>query len=448
MGAVIPRPPLPPGPFLVVGLARSGVAAALALRERGEQVAGCDAGRVPGEALERLRAAGVEARAGTEGLELLAGARTVVKSPGVPKEAVVIATARERGVPVLGELEIGWRMLAEEEFVAVTGSNGKTTTVELIGRIHREAGLPVSVAGNVGTALTSLPGALAPGTTVVCEASSFQLEDTEAFAPDAAVLLNLAEDHLDRHGTFDAYRAAKLELFARQPDEAVAVAPLGLGVEDLGGCARRVCFGSGAGAELSERAGRLWWHERRLLAVEEVRLRGVHNLQNAMAAAAVTLARGIDPEAVCAGLRGFEGLAHRLEEVASANGVLYVNDSKATNVASALVGIDSFPGGVHVILGGRGKGGGFAELASPVRDRCRAAYLIGETTMELRAALEPTGVALHDCGDLEHAVAAATREAREGDVVLLSPACPSFDQYASYEERGDHFRALARAILG
>ena len=445
MGAVIARPPLPPGPFLVVGLARSGVAAALALRERGEEVAGCDSGRVPEEALDRLRTAGVDARAGTDGVELLAGARTVVKSPGVPKEAAVIVAARERGVGVLGELELGWRMLPQE-FVAVTGSNGKTTTAELIGHIHREAGLPVFVGGNVGTALTSLPGTLAPATTVVCEASSFQLEDTEAFAPEAAVLLNLVEDHLDRHGTFDAYRAAKLEVFARQPNEAVAVAPLGLGVEDLGGCARRVCFGSGAEAELAERGGRLWWGERPLLAVEEIRLRGAHNVQNAMAAAAVTLARGVDPDAVCAGLLSFEGLAHRLEEVANVNGVFYVNDSKATNVASAVVGIGSFPGGVHVILGGRSKGGGFDELGGPVAERCRAAYLIGETAAELRAALAPAGVALHDSGDLEHAVAAATREAREGDVVLLSPACPSFDQYGSYEERGDHFRALAQAV--
>ena len=448
MGRVIPRPPLPPGPFLVVGLARSGVAAALALREHGEAVAGCDAGRVPVEALERLRGAGVDARSGTDGVELLAGVRTVVKSPGVPKEAAVIAAARERGVAVLGELEIGWRMLAEEEFVAVTGSNGKTTTVELIGHIHREAGLPVSVAGNVGTALTSLPGTLAPGTTVVSEASSFQLEDTEAFAPEAAVLLNLAEDHLDRHGTFAAYRAAKLELFARQPDEAVAVVPLDLGLEDLGGRARRVRFGLGAEAELAQRAGRLWWDERPLLAVDELRLRGAHNLQNAMAAAAVTLARGLDADAVRAALRSFTGLAHRLEEVASTDGVLYVNDSKATNVASTLVGIDSFSGGVHVILGGRSKGGGFADLARPVAERCRAAYLIGETAAELRAALEPTGVVLHDSGDLEHAVAAAARDARRGDVVLLSPACPSFDQYGSYEERGDHFRALARAVAG
>jgi UDP-N-acetylmuramoylalanine--D-glutamate ligase len=444
MEAVIARPAPPPGPYLVVGLARSGVAAALALRELGADVVGTDSGRVPEEAQARLRAAGVPVHAESSGVGLVNGAGSVIKSPGVPKEAPVVVAARDRGLPVLGELELGWRLLPQE-FVAVTGSNGKTTTVELIGHLHREAGVPVCVAGNVGTALTSLPGTLSPDTTVVCEASSFQLEDTEAFAPEAAVLLNLAEDHLDRHGTFEAYRDAKLEIFARQPNEAVAVAPAGLGVEDLGGCARRVCFGDGPGAELAERAGRLWWDEQPLLAVDEIGLRGRHNVQNAMAAAAVTLARGLEPGAVCAGLRSFRGLAHRLEEVAHGGGVLYVNDSKATNVASAVVGIDSFPGGVHAILGGRSKGGGFADLVRPVAERCAAAYLIGETAGELRAALEPAGVPLHDCGDLEHAVAAASRAAREGDVVLLSPACPSFDQYADYERRGDHFRELARA---
>ena len=264
MGPVIARLPLPPGPYLVVGLARSGVAAALALRERGAEVAGVDSGRVPEETAARLRTAGVAVHDGTAGVELLDGVRTVIKSPGVPQQAPVIAAGRERAVTVLGEFETGWRLLGGHEFVAVTGSNGKTTTVELIGHLHREARLAVQVAGNVGTALTSLPGTLAAGTTIVAEASSFQLEDTEAFAPEAALLLNLAEDHLDRHGTFDAYRAAKLEIFARQPGEAVAVAPLGLGVEDLGGCARRVCFGAGPGAELSDRAGQLWWDEQPL----------------------------------------------------------------------------------------------------------------------------------------------------------------------------------------
>jgi UDP-N-acetylmuramoylalanine--D-glutamate ligase len=444
MTGVIPRPLLPSGPFLVVGLARSGLAAALALRARGEPVMGCDAGPVGDDVRARLEAAGVEVRAPSEGVELLARARALIKSPGVPKEAAVVAAARRQGVAVLGELELGWRLVGEE-FIVITGSNGKTTTTELVGHLHREAGVPVAVAGNVGTALSTLPGTLAPGTVVVCEASSFQLEDTEHLAPEAAVLINLAEDHLDRHGTFEAYRDAKLQAFARQPNEAVAVAPLGLGVDDLGGCARRVCFGAGPGAELSDRADRLWWGDEPLLAVDELGLRGAHNRENAMAAAAVTLARGLDMDAVRAGLRSFTGLPHRLEEVATAGGVLYVNDSKATNVASAAVGIASFPGGgVHAILGGRGKGGGYDGLAEPVAAHCAAAYLIGETAAEIRAALVGTGVPLHDCGDLEHAVAAARAAARRGEVVLLSPACPSFDQYSSYEERGDHFRALAQ----
>jgi UDP-N-acetylmuramoylalanine--D-glutamate ligase len=445
MVGVIARPPLPPGPYLVVGLARSGVAAALALRELGHEVAGTDSGRVPEEAIERLTAAGVALEVGGDGLNGLRRAHALVKSPGVPKEVPLIATARERGIPVLGELELGWRLLPQE-FVAVTGSNGKTTTVELIGHIHRQAAVPVTVAGNVGTALTSLPGTLTADTTIVCEASSFQLEDTLAFAPEAAVLLNLTEDHLDRHGTMADYTAAKLQIFARQPTEAVAVAPQGLGIEDLGGCARRVCVGTSAGAELSERAGQLWWDEQPLMRSDELGLRGRHNVENAMAAAAVTLARGLEPDAVRAGLKTFTGLAHRLEEVATIAGVLYVNDSKATNVASATTGIDSFPGGVHVILGGRAKGGGFEGLLEPLRRRCRAAYLIGETARQLHEELTPAGVPLHDCGDLERAVRAARAAAREGDVVLLSPACPSYDQYRSYEERGDHFKAIVAGL--
>ena len=440
------RPPLPPGPFLVVGLARSGVALALALRERGEEVVGCDAGAVATERRAELEAAGVAVHEASEGVELVAAARTLVKSPGVPKEAAVVVAARAQGIAVLGEIEIGWRLVGNE-LIAVTGSNGKTTTVELIGHVHREAGLAVAVVGNVGTPLSSAARAghtLLESATVVCEASSFQLEDTVLFAPDAAVLLNLAEDHLDRHGSFEAYRDAKLQVFARQDEDALAVVPQDLGISALGGRARRVRFGSQDGADLLDREGRLWWGGEPLMAVDEIRLRGTHNRSNAMAAAAVCLAHGVDPAAVRAGLASFAGVAHRLEEIATLDGVLYVNDSKATNVASAVAGIDSFPSGVHVILGGRGKGGDYRPLAAPVAQRCRAVYLIGETAAEIRAALASTGVPLHDCGELERAVAAARAAARPGEVVLLSPACASFDQYADYEERGDHFRALVK----
>ena len=445
------RPALPPGPYLVVGLARSGVAAALALRARGEEVIGVDRG-TPTD-VGRLRDTGMELFLEGEGVALLDRVRAVVKSPGVPARAPVVAAARERGLPVLGELELGWRLLANE-FVAVTGTNGKTTTVELIGHIHREAGLPVAVAGNVGVALAGLAAGGADGdlamvkvdeeTTIVCEVSSFQLEDTLAFAPEGAVLLNLTPDHLDRHGTFDAYRAAKLEIFARQGNDDVAVAPLGLGVEDLGGCARRVCFGEGPGAALSLSAGELWWEERPLLRVEEIRLPGRHNLQNAMAAAAVCLARGIEPDAVRAGLRSFAGVKHRLEEVALCDGVRWVNDSKATNVASTLVALDAFAAGtIHLILGGQGKGQDFSALRGPVGERCKAVYLIGEDAPVIAAALAGGVTPVLECGNLERAVTAAREAARAGDVVLLSPACASFDQFVDFEARGERFRELA-----
>jgi UDP-N-acetylmuramoylalanine--D-glutamate ligase len=441
--AVLDRPPPPSGPYLVVGLARSGIAAALALRSRDVEVAGCDSGAVSDEVRHRLEAAGVEVWPDTDGLELLGHAHSVVKSPGVPAQAPVVAAARERGVEVLGELELGWRLLPNP-CIAVTGSNGKTTTTELIGHVHRQAGVPVEVAGNVGTALSSLAGSPPPEGVVVVEASSFQLEDTVAFAPDAAVMLNVTEDHLDRHGSLEAYRAAKLEIFARQPAGALAVAPLGFDSrQDHGRAARLVRFGAGPEADLASRAGQLWWEEQAFMPTEAIRLRGAHNLENAMAAAAVCLARGVEPPAVRGGLESFRGVPHRLEEVATIGGVLYVNDSKATNVASAAVGIGSFAGGVHVILGGRGKGSDYHPLERPVRQRCRAVYLIGEAGPEIGEALAGTGVPRRACSDLERAVSAARAAAAPGEIILLSPACASYDQYSSFEERGDHFRALA-----
>jgi UDP-N-acetylmuramoylalanine--D-glutamate ligase len=430
------RGDIPPGPYLVVGLARSGLAAARLLHARGEQVTGVDAG-APAVDVD-----GVDVRLGADGLAELQHARAVIKSPGVPKEAPVVTAARERGIPVLGELELAWRLLPNP-FVAITGTNGKTTTAELVGHVHREAGLPVAVAGNVGTALSSLVGVLDPEAVVVCEASSFQLEDTELFAPDAAVLLNLEPDHADRQ-TWEEYVAAKLRIFALQGNDDVAVAPQGLGIEDLGGCARRVCFGEGPGAELALRAGQLWWAEEPLMDAGDIRLRGAHNVRNAMAAAAVCLARGIDPDAVRAGLSTFAGVEHRLEEAGTRGGVLYVNDSKATNVSSTLVALAAFDAPVHLILGGQGKGQDFAPLREPVAARCASVQLIGEDAEAIRAAIGTGDVR----GDLEHAVDAAAGAAREGDVVLLSPACASFDQYPDFEARGRHFKELVAAREG
>ena len=405
------RPPLPEGPYLVVGLARSGIAAARMLAGHGE-VIGTDSGSpdVPGD---------VEAHLGGDGVELLERVACVVKSPGVPNEAPVIVAARERGLPVLGELELAWRLLPNR-FVAVTGTNGKTTTTELLGAIWREADLPVALAGNVGTPLAALVGELDESTTIVCEVSSFQAEDSEAFAPEAALLLNVTEDHLDRHGSLEAYREAKLRVFANQTADQVAVVPPGV---EVPGSARRVEFG-----ELP-------------LPAEEIRLRGAHNLENAMGASAAAIASGVPAEAVATALRTFAGVPHRLEEVGSVNGVLYVNDSKATNVSSAVRGIEAFERGVHVILGGSLKGGGFEGLREAVGSRCVAAYLIGEAAERLEEDLAGS-VALHRAGDLATAVRQAAAAAEPGDVVLLSPACASFDQFRDYEERGDVFRTL------
>jgi UDP-N-acetylmuramoylalanine--D-glutamate ligase len=443
-----PRPPLPPGPYLVIGLARSGVAAALALRDRGEEVIGVDSGSADnpslGRAAGRLSEAGVEVHLDASGDVLAARARTLIKSPGVPQSAPAVVAASAHGLPVVGEMELAWRLIANE-FIAVTGTNGKTTTTEWVGHIHREAALPVAVAGNVGTALTSLVGDLAPDATIVCEASSFQLEDTDYFAPEAAVLLNISPDHLDRHPSFDDYVAAKLKIFANQGNDDVAVAPVDLGIEDIGGCARRVLFGSREDAELSERSGYLWWDEQPLIRVDEIALPGAHNVQNAMAAAAVCLARGIEAESVATGLRTFAGVAHRLEQIAVQDGVAWVNDSKATNVGSTIVALQAFDRPVLLIAGGVGKQQDFSPLAPLVAQRCESAYLIGDAAGDLERALADTRVSLHQAGDLEHAVALAREQARAGDVVLLSPACASFDQYRDYEARGEHFRALVEA---
>jgi UDP-N-acetylmuramoylalanine--D-glutamate ligase len=382
---------------VVYGLARSGRAVAKRLAERGDEVVPVD------------RTLGNE-----EELSLLDDAELLVKSPGIPGERPLVQAARQRGVPVLSEVEFAWRLLRPgTRLVGVTGTNGKTTTVELLGAIFRAAGRDVAVAGNVGTPLSSVRDA----DWVVCELSSFQLEDVDTLACDIAVLLNLEPDHLDRHGTFDSYRDAKLRIFERAR---VHIVPRGLGLD---------------GVEFSA--------DDPLPA--EPRIRGRHNRENAAAATASARAAGIPDAAIAEALSIFPGVPHRLEPVGEIAGVRFVNDSKATNVAAARRALAAYADEpLHLILGGSLKGESFGPLAEAIGSNVRAIHLIGEAAPAMAEALP--GRAFHDDQTLARAVAHAARDARPGDVVLLSPACASFDQFENFEHRGDAFRDLVTAL--
>ncbi len=408
---------------LVVGLARSGKAAAEVLVAGGAYVVGFDRD----EALDagRLRELGVEVVLGREEDTLLQGIDLVVKSPGVPGGTPLVQGARERDIPVWSEIELGARLLPNP-ILGVTGTNGKTTTSELLGAVFQAADWPVEVAGNVGRPLTSLVAATSPDTWIVCELSSFQLEDVETLNPSIGVLLNLEPDHLDRHGTFDAYADVKLRLFERQSAEDVAVVPRGFG--DVPGAGRRAEFA--ADDELPA----------------EPRIPGPHNRENAAAATAAARAAGIDDAAIATALGTFEGVPHRIELVRELRGVRYVNDSKATNVAAALRALASLSGSrLHVILGGRGKNEAYEPLAAAFEPGDRA-YVIGEAADEIAAALAEAGVPHVSAGTLDEALDTAASAAAPGEVVLLSPACASFDQFRDFEARGDAFRALVEEL--
>ena len=409
---------------LVVGLARSGEAAALALARRGVEVSGVD--RANDVDVGRLVRAGVEVHLGTEEESLLDAVDLLVKSPGVPGEVPLVRGARTRGIPVWSEVELGFRLLPNA-IVGVTGTNGKTTTSELLGAIFRAARLPVAVAGNVGQPVSALNGALREEAWIVCELSSFQLEDIVSFRPRIAVLLNLEPDHIDRHGSVEAYRAAKLRVFENQRADDTAVVPRGFG--PVPGQARRIEFA--ADDELPAAPA----------------LPGLHNRENAAAATAAARAAGIGEEAIASALATFPGVPHRLELVAEIAGVRFVNDSKATNTASARRALSAYGAApLRLILGGSPKGESFEELATALGPNVRSVYLIGEAADELARALEQAGVAYERSGDLARAVAGASRDADPGDVVLLAPACASYDQFANFEQRGEAFRRLVEAL--
>jgi UDP-N-acetylmuramoylalanine--D-glutamate ligase len=388
---------------LVLGLARSGRAATAALEAHGVEVVAAD------------RTLGNDTDA-----SLLDGADVLVKSPGVPGDAPLVVAAREGGIPVWSEIELASRYLANP-ILGVTGTNGKTTTTELLGAM-----LGARTAGNVGTALSELVGQVPPDEWIVCELSSFQLEDVHAFAPEIAVLLNLEPDHLDRHGSFEAYRDAKLRIFERAR---VAVVPRGLGA--IPGDARRIEFA--ADDELPA----------------EPLIPGAHNRENAAAATAAARAAGATEEAIAEALRTFPGVAHRLELVAEVDGVRFVNDSKATNTAAARRALTAYDAPLHVILGGSLKGERFDELAEAVAAaNVLTAYLIGEAAEPLATALGYASVPFLHSTTLQRAVDQAASAAQAGEIVLLSPACASYDQFRDYEHRGEEFRRLVQNLQG
>ncbi len=407
---------------LVVGLAVSGRAAVPVLRARGADVVAYD--RSPDADVTGLDA---ETHLGSWDDSFLDGVDLVVKSPGVPGDASPVVAARARGIEVVSEIELGARLLPNP-VVGITGTNGKTTTTALLGAMLEAAGYPVEVAGNIGRPLTSLVGSADPDAWVVCELSSFQLEDVDTLHPRVAVLVNVEPDHIDRHGTFDAYAATKLRAFENQRPDDVAVVPRGFG--PVPGHGRRVEF-----AEDDPLPA-------------EPRIPGAHNRENAAAATAAARAIGVPDDAIGSALRSFPGVEHRIETVAEVGGVLYVNDSKATNVAAALRALASFPEPrLHVILGGRGKQESYAPLAAAFGPD-DLAYLIGEAADEIAGALDVSDVPYVRAGDLPSAVAAAAAVAETGDVVLLSPACASYDQFTGFEQRGEEFRRLVAKLAG
>ena len=398
---------------LVIGLARSGQAAALALARRGVATVAVDRSSSvdPG----RLAGSGVEVHLGTEEESLLEGVELVVKSPGVPGESPLTAAARRRSIPLWSEVELGYRLLpAGARLIGVTGTNGKTTTTELLGAILRADDRATEVAGNVGRPLTDAAETAGPESWVVCELSSFQLEDVESLACDVAILLNLEPDHLDRHGSFEAYRDAKLRIFERARAKVV---PRGFDV---------------VGIEFSADDA---------LPAEPL-IPGRHNRENAAAATAAARAAGVPDGAIATALRTFPGVPHRLELVRELHGVRWVNDSKATNVSAAIRALETYAGDiVHLIVGGSSKGEDFTPLGSAVGPRVRPVHAIGAEAERILEVLDG-----HVDGTLERAVKHAARLAQPGDVVLLSPACASYDQFANFEERGDTFRRLVEEL--
>jgi len=445
--------------ILIIGMARSGIAAAEVLGDAGANVTITDIKQREqlGEVPAALAARGVRVVAGEYPDVSRDNTDLVIISPGVPLTISPAQAALREGISLWSELELAFR-LAPAPFLAVTGTNGKTTTTALLGQVLRDAGCQVVVGGNIGVPLIGEVGGLTSEHLVVAEVSSFQLERIEKFRPLVSIILNLTPDHIDRHGTFEGYVRAKARILENQGSGDYAI----LNWDDEG--VRRLAGGTGAKvvyfSQKQELEEGVWlrdsevvvrWRgvERTVCDWGDIYLKGAHNLENAMAATAAATVLGVDCQSIRNTLNTFRGVAHRLEFVDRIGEVDYINDSKGTNPDAAIKALDSFDRPIVLIAGGKDKGSDFAEFARKAREKAKAVVLVGQAAPKIRQAMEESGVGnIHQVQTFPDAVRQAGRLAGPGDVVLLSPACASWDMFNNFEERGDLFKGLVLAMRG
>lgn len=436
---------------LVVGLGRSGVASALFLKSRGARVTVSDAKSqdLLRDEIPALLDQGIAVETGGHGERTFQNQDLIVVSPGVPIDAEPITQALSLDQPVIGEVELAWEFI-RGAVVAITGSNGKTTTTSLTGKIFADSGFKTLVGGNIGTPAISLAERSTPETVTVLEVSSFQLETIRGFRPKVAVILNVTPDHLDRHRTFEAYVNAKARIFENQQSDDFTV----LNAEDptcahLASVIRAQVFWFSRSREVEKGAFirnreimvRVGNSERMLMPISDVPLKGAHNLENVLAAVCAGALLGCGSESIREAVRSFKAVEHRLEFVATVRGVDYYNDSKATNVDATIKALESFPANIHLILGGKDKGSDYSVLNDLLHQRVKRVYTIGAAAEKIESQI--TGATpITRCGTLESAIRQAAANAQAGDIVLLAPACASFDQFQNYEHRGRAFKEV------
>jgi len=439
---------------LVVGLARTGVATSLFCAARGAAVTATDSRTENeiGAEIAKLREAGVILELGGHQEKTFLAQELIIPSPGVPADALLLQSARAKGITIWSEIEMAYRFL-KGRLIGITGSNGKTTTTSLVAHILKDAGYSTILAGNIGTPLIGRVDASRDDTITVLELSSFQLELIETFRPNIGVFLNLTADHLDRHHTMGAYGAAKAGLFENQTEEDSAVlnaddsatTPYAPSRPQVYWFSRKQRVAQGAYLRGGEIIFRRNGREEAVLKRDDIALPGAHNLDNVLAAVAAACIVGAGAGAIAKGVQSFAGVEHRLEFVAEIRGVRYYNDSKATNVDATMKALDAFSGRILVILGGKDKGSDYTELQKLLREKAILALLVGAAAEKIERQIAGN-VAIEHAGTIERAVEIASHAAQPGDIVLLAPACASFDQFQNFEHRGHVFKELVRQL--